>query len=360
MNKGEWSEIYTFLKILADGKIDSADARLNVIPGQALKIKNILRARSNVAETVTYEILSESGIVRYCLSGDIEAKVSVKDFNNIAEKFLAFIVMRDGSFEIDDSEILKFLDKLGSPKNKEKSNSKKDIELTAVDMRSGLDEVKLGFSIKSKLGGDSTLFNASKNSTNFLYNLVIPKALDFKSLKSQLQEMSIQKRMKELEKHSISLKFHAVVSETFNKNLSLIDTQMGQIMGNLVRLYYTSEESRIDKLTLLINNEDPLSVREQGKILYQHKIKEFLKASALGMTAARSWDGMVDATGGYIVVKEDGHLVCYHIYNMNEFSKYVYVNTYLDTPSTSRHDHGVFYQENGEWFVKLNLQIRFK
>ncbi|RTK92254.1 MAG: HpaII family restriction endonuclease [Rickettsiales bacterium] len=29
MNKGEWSEFYTFLRLLADGKLYAADANLN-------------------------------------------------------------------------------------------------------------------------------------------------------------------------------------------------------------------------------------------------------------------------------------------------------------------------------------------
>ena len=31
-NKGEWSEIYVFLKLLADGRLNAADANLNAIP----------------------------------------------------------------------------------------------------------------------------------------------------------------------------------------------------------------------------------------------------------------------------------------------------------------------------------------
>ena len=30
-NRGEWSEVYAFLRILADGEIEPADANLNVL-----------------------------------------------------------------------------------------------------------------------------------------------------------------------------------------------------------------------------------------------------------------------------------------------------------------------------------------
>ena len=48
-NIGEWSEIYTFLKVLSDGKLDVADEKLNAVPGEFYKIIAILRkeAESN-------------------------------------------------------------------------------------------------------------------------------------------------------------------------------------------------------------------------------------------------------------------------------------------------------------------------
>lgn len=71
------------------------------------------------------------------------------------------------------------------------------------------------------------------------------------------------------------------------------------------------------------------------------------------------WDGQYDATGGYLIVKEDGDVLCYHIYNKNEFENYLFNNTKLETASSGRHDFGSIYQENGDMYIKLNLQIRF-
>ena len=42
-NKGEWSEIYVFLKLLADGRLNAADANLNAIPNVYYPIIKILR-----------------------------------------------------------------------------------------------------------------------------------------------------------------------------------------------------------------------------------------------------------------------------------------------------------------------------
>ena len=80
---------------------------------------------------------------------------------------------------------------------------------------------------------------------------------------------------------------------------------------------------------------------------------------ALGMTPATAWDGLYQATGGYIIVREDGEVLCYHVYNHNEFQEYLFNNTRLETPSTSKYDFGTIYKEDKKTLIKLNLQVRF-
>ena len=58
-------------------------------------------------------------------------------------------------------------------------------------------------------------------------------------------------------------------------------------------------------------------------------------------------------------IGENGDVLCYHIYNRNEFEDYLLNNTKLDTASSSRHGFGEIYEENGELYFNLNLQIRF-
>jgi len=96
-----------------------------------------------------------------------------------------------------------------------------------------------------------------------------------------------------------------------------------------------------------------------GVTNYEFKIKNFLDAIALGMVPSKSWDGFSKAQGGYIVVKENGDVVCYHLYNRDEFRSYLYENTKFDAPSTTRHGYAELYEEDGKLFFKLNLQIRF-
>ena len=96
-----------------------------------------------------------------------------------------------------------------------------------------------------------------------------------------------------------------------------------------------------------------------NRVYLRHKVKELLTNIALGMVPNTLWTGDYEATGGYIIVKDDGDVVCYHIYNQNAFRNYMLANTKFDTPSKSRHGFGSIYEENGKQFLKLNVQIRF-
>ena len=55
-NKGEWSEIYTFFKLLADGKLYAADEKLNRIPEQFYPIIKILREEFNNKREYVYRV----------------------------------------------------------------------------------------------------------------------------------------------------------------------------------------------------------------------------------------------------------------------------------------------------------------
>ena len=61
----------------------------------------------------------------------------------------------------------------------------------------------------------------------------------------------------------------------------------------------------------------------------------------------------------YIIVREDGEVLCYHLFNRNEFETYLINNTKFETASTSRHEFGSIYKDNGKYYIKLNLQVRF-
>jgi len=85
-----------------------------------------------------------------------------------------------------------------------------------------------------------------------------------------------------------------------------------------------------------MNETDPCVFDvEPDSDFYTYKIKGLLVDAALGMKGGTPWCGAYSATGGYIIVKKDGELLCYHIYNWNEFQDYLFYHTKIDFPDSS-------------------------
>jgi type II restriction enzyme len=148
--------------------------------------------------------------------------------------------------------------------------------------------------------------------------------------------------------------------QIFSNNLILIDSKLPEILSQLVYEFYSSKKSKIVDLIKVTRIKNPLKFDTSNEHqFYEYKIKRFLTDVALGMMPSKVWAGQYDATGGYLIVKENGDILCYHIYNRNEFENYLFNNTKLETASSNRHGFGSIYEENGEFYFKLNLQIRF-
>jgi type II restriction enzyme len=148
--------------------------------------------------------------------------------------------------------------------------------------------------------------------------------------------------------------------QIFFNNLVLIDSLLPQILSQIVFDFYSTEFSHLTDLVNSTSEKNPVDFDiENEHKFYEYKIKRFLTDVALGMMPSKVWSGKYDATGGYLIVKGNGDVLCYHIYNRNEFEDYLLNNTKLDTASSSRHGFGEIYKENGGFYFKLNLQIRF-
>lgn len=149
-------------------------------------------------------------------------------------------------------------------------------------------------------------------------------------------------------------------NSTFQSNLTLIDSKMPEILSYALKAYFEGKASLLSDICKYITTTNPLGFDQSSNHkFYEHKLKRFLSEVALGMMPNTTWTGQYDGTEGYIVIKEDGDVVCYNIINRNLFEDYLLANTKFDTPSSTRHMFGSIYDVGSESFFKLNLQIRF-
>ncbi len=352
-NKGEWSELYVFLKLLGEGKLYAADENLEKIKNIFYPILKIIRKEEKTI--LEFRRQNKINIVNASTEETI-LSLSPGEFLDRSKMILSKIKEGRGrSFSIP--EIESFLSKIKYKKIASSSRSKGDINIVIHDLLTNT-EPKLEFSIKSKLGNPSTLLNAGK-STNFIYcvNYVDYSAEEIEKINSFHK---IGDRVKEIEKKGGELEFQKTESKIFEYNLKMIDTELPKILSELLKLYYKRSSSTIVDITNILKRLNPCDFDFQyGHPFYSNKIKRFLRIIALGMMPGTPWDGRYQAIGGYIIVKEDGEVLCYHIYNTNLLDEYLFRNTKLETADTNRHKFGSLINENKTYIFKLNLQIRF-
>ncbi|WP_299835064.1 HpaII family restriction endonuclease [uncultured Tenacibaculum sp.] len=354
-NKGEWSEIYTLFKVLGDKQLFLGNKDIEKLKGIFYPVLRVLRTESN--GEFEYSIQDEIILI----SGREEVlKIAITTFKEKAEFLLEKIKSnKERTFSVP--EIEEFMLSINCLSLKASSTAKTDITIVVHDQRTN-QQPTLGFSIKSQLGNPSTLLNAGKT-TNFIFKISNKKLSesDIEKINSIDSRSKIMDRINSVIKLKAQFDFVKTEKQIFSNNLVLIDSKLPEILSQIVYEFYSNKNSSISDLTENINSKNPLNFDTSNKHkFYEYKIKRFLTDIALGMMPSKVWTGHYDATGGYLVVKENGDVLCYHIYNRNEFENYLFNNTKLDTASSSRHDFGKIYKENGQLYFKLNLQIRFK
>ena len=318
-------------------------------------IVNIIRTESSKHE---YFPNSHRNIVVVREDGQEVAKIPMIDFLRESQNLLQTIKLsKTSSFEAIQTE--NFMNKAKCEKLKAPSNDKADIHIVLHDPRTEMDSL-LGFSIKSQLGRPSTLLNSSI-ATNFTYNIVGVPLSDLKISEINSIEGHLP-RMQAILDARCKLQFCEIEHSTFRNNLLFLDTAMPLFVAECLAYANMPENSLlISDAVSHIATINPLCYTGSNiDSFYQHKMKVLLLDAALGMTPSKVWNGYYDANGGYLVVKQDGEIVCYHFYNRNQVEDYLFSNTRFERPSRSRHNYGTIYKaQDGTPRIKLNIQIRF-
>ena len=264
---------------------------------------------------------------------------------------------KKSAFEIHASEA--FMSTIGCTKLKAPSKDKADIHIVIHDLRTNMTPL-LGFSIKSQLGSASTLLNAGAT-TNITYticgkNLSDEKIAEINSIDSHLE------RMAEIGNQGCSLSYKEIDSAVFMNNLQFLDICMPQFIADCLLVDSVGEDSSLTHCVSEVAKKNPFGYNGKNVAeFYEHKMKVLLLSAALGMTPGKEWTGRYDANGGYLVVRKDGEIVCYHFYNQNDVEDYLYNNTRFERASRGRYNFGSLYRgDDGGVYIKLNLQIRFK
>lgn len=235
-NKGEWSEIYVFLRALAVGKLYAADENLNKVDDVFYNIINIVRNENigvlefrvdkvtnmiTVYNTETKQVLSEQPM-----------DVFMQEANDLYNKIVA---ANTPSFSVDETEC--FLSHVGVETLKAKSSDKSDIRIKIHDINTGYESLQ-GFSIKSRLGSPSTLINAGKT-TNFIFE-VTGDVSDAVMNEFNTCSKLFRDRFSSLSRNNCDISYCGMENDIFESNLLLLDSSLPEICAEMLKTYFVN------------------------------------------------------------------------------------------------------------------------
>ena len=369
LNKGEWAEFYVMLKLLGEGKLYTADKMLKKKLDSYLDILKVIRQEY---ETQVLEyIVDEKGAavtIKPQGSDEVFEVVPMRQFSENALTLFNSIKHAKGSSVAAPDSVCEFAQFIYVSKPKAPAvkalkklfGGKNDIIIEVRDGQTAIVSV-MGFSIKSKFGQNATLFNAG-SSSQFLFKLSNcndQTMAEFNAIKDgNGRGWSLCKDY--LSSHNIGMEFDRTQYPTYGNNLFLVRESMAKILAWCVydRLVVSSTSYGVMETVERMAEANPLGVPSPA-IYYEKALKDFLMAGFTGITAGNMWDGKEQVNGGYIVVMDDGDVICYHSSDRETFRDYLYRNTYFEYVSADKYSWKNNKKIDGEYFLPLNISVRF-
>ena len=407
-NRGEWTEAYVFLRLLGDGRIYGANDNLEKDELTYIDIINIIKDEPN--QYLRFERFMDEEIAQIQAIDSDECVFKVVTAPELQEKasfLFNSIKTVVGERKIRVPSIEEYLKEFRfttpkanlSEKAREKYGAKADIVLTSLD---SLDHTRniVGFSIKSHLGSSPTLFNCSSTS-GFVYKII---GCDESSMHNLNYLDSFKDIISQI-KRDYQLELVGCKNEAFAQNISVVDSQMEEILSTAVLIhsgFYGESTNEVKSIGNILSTINPINLRNP-QIFYTAKLKELLFDSFAGMTASTIWNGRKKITGGYIDVSRNGEMLYYRAISDDVFFYYLLNYTYFDRPDrgykfkialeqakayiegrtltkeeiynltykydkktdkmvkrSPKGDFGYVYCKEGEYYIDINFQIRFR
>ena len=352
----EWNELYVFFNLLAQGGIVLGNEE-GLPSGRVLPIFQVTRQEHDGERRYTVE---ETDI--HVEGEQMDERFPREDFGTVAAMILDTL-KRERNEEVEAPEGVEgFLDALKIYDMEARTDDRTDFYITFHD--SSFPPV--GFRIYSRLcammplldGGRTANLKFEQGGIRFSQPAV--NKINYRDDPDNPNEVA--RRMLYIESMGGVLKYNDVADKVFRSNLCMIDLNLPRVLAEMVRLMHLDNISRVDELTELIEERNPLKIKEElirKHRYYRYKMKEFLLALALGMRPAKQYNGTDSAVAGFVMVDAEGRMVAYRKTERQVFADFLFKHTRLEKGHPEKDKYGYLERENRAYYLKLNLKISF-
>lgn len=352
--KQEWSKIYALFRLIGSGELATGNRHQEAIEGKTLRL---LRLRRIEGEGYLRMIRTENE-AEFDINGETMS-IPASRFTELADELLLLLKGKADEFEAPRAEemldLLKIFDFNSSALEGE------DFEAVFFNPETESEDFRR---IRVKCNMSNLYLVGANRASNFKYDITQVKLSNPEVNKINHlgdNETGSLLRLTEIFRLGGKLKFTSTEGKFFWNALQLIDMQLPKLLAEMTRNFYTTDYLTVKELTEELNRNNPFKVKDEvieKSRIYEFKIRQFLYAAACGMKPTKTWRG-----NGYnhtfLFVTKKGELLSFDPADKENFEKFLFFNTRFSLPNEDKNKFGAIEKENGQWLIKLNLEIRF-
>lgn len=351
--KKEWSELYTFFRLLADGKVSLGTPQAKTDEEKCWPIAMIQREEHDGPRR--YYIEKESVRIE---SETFNTVLPREDFDAVADLILDAVKTSTENEVTSPEGVEEFLNAVSIFDLEAKTEDRTDFSIAFWHPEAPL----AGFSVRSRLSAMNPLLDGGRTANLKLeqsgIKFATPTVNKINALPESANEVS--ERMMLIERLGGVLKYADVADRVFRCNLSMIDLHFPRLLAEMVRVMHWDGVTRVSELTEQMKSVNPLKIKEElitKHCFYEYKMKQFLLTLALGMRPAKIFNGTDSAVEGLLLVDGSGTVLCYHKSEKKTFEDFLYLNTRFEKGPLEKDKYGFLEKENGTYYFKLNVKI---
>ncbi|MEO4915639.1 HpaII family restriction endonuclease, partial [Bacteroides thetaiotaomicron] len=253
--KREWCELYTFFRLLTEGKVTlgTAKAKKGEINWPIAMIQ-----REEHDGTRCYYI--EKEMVR--IKGEnSEKSVPREDFGIVADLILQAVKSSSEDEVASPDGVEEFLDEVAIFDLEAKTEDRTDFYIAFWHPEAPLS----GFSVRSRLGAMNPLLDGGRAANLKLEQSGVKFATPTVNKINALPEApnEVAERMLLIERLGGVLKYSDVADRVFRSNLLMIDLHFPRVLTEMVRIMHLDDITRISELTEVIKQMNPLKIKDE-------------------------------------------------------------------------------------------------